>query len=211
MEWAVLAIVILGALAAYVVWQGTRAALRYRELAASGDIPTIRDIVEQGIEEWRSAKPPKNVDASVWRAVQTVELMDVGPDYVRVSCVAEGQYRLMDGRWQELTSPLKEAMAVTAKAAEMVLYELPNLRLDRVQIDVYATYRDAVSTRREWILACTARREDARHVDWDAWTAEQIVHALGARYRLDERGQVLPIDPDQALAASAPGGEQQPS
>ena len=208
MEWALLVIVILGVAVAYVVWQGTRAALKYRELAQAGDIPTIREIVEQGLEDWRSAKPPKEVEPSVWRAVQTMELMDVGSDYIRVSCVAEGQYRLEDGRWQEVSSPLQEAMAVTAKAVDMILYELPNLRLDRVQIDVYTTYRDAASTRRECILTCTARREDARQVDWEDWTPEEIVQCLGARYRLDERGQVLPISPDQTVAAPAPGSEQ---
>jgi hypothetical protein len=202
MEWALLVIVILGVAVAYVVWQGTRGALKYRELAEAGDIPTIREIVEQGLEDWRSAKPPKEVQPSVWRGVQTMELMDVGSDYIRVSCVAEGQYRLVDGRWQEMSSPLQEAMAVTAKAADIILYELPNL-------DVYTTYRDAASTRRECILTCTARREDARQVDWESWTPEEIVQRLGARYQLDERGQVLPISPDQTVAASASGSEQQ--
>jgi len=210
MEWALLAIVVLGAGLAYVVWQGTRAALKYRELAQAGDIPTIREIVEQGLEEWRSAKPPKEVQPSVWRAVQTMELVDVGADYIRVSCVAEGQYRLVDGRWQEVSSPLQEAMAVTAKTTDMLLYELPNLKLDSVQLDVYTTYRDAASTRRQCILTCTAHREDARQVDWEGWTPEEIVQSLGARYRLDERGQVLPISPDQTVAASASGSEQQP-
>jgi hypothetical protein len=210
MEWAVLVIVLLGAFVTWVIWQGTRGALKYRELAEAGDIPTIREIVEHGLEEWRSSKPPKDVQPSVWRGVQTMELMDVGPDYISVSCTAEGLYRLVDGRWEEVSSPLQEAMAVTAKAAEMTLYELPNLRLDRVQIDVYATYREATSSRRECILTCTARREDAREVDWEGWTAEEIVQRLGARYQLDERGQVVPISPGQTVTASPSSGEQQP-
>ena len=209
MEWAVLAIVLVGAFVAYIVWQGTRAALKYRELAEAGDVPTIREIVEQGLEEWRSAKPPKDVQLSVWRAVQTMELLDVGSDCIRVNCVAEGQYSLVDGRWQEVSSPLQEATAVTAKVAEMTLYELPNLRLNCVQIDVYTTYRDAASTRRECILSCTARREDARQVDWESWAPEEVVHRLGARYRLDERGQAIPISPDQTVPAPVSGSEQQ--
>jgi len=208
MEWAILAIGILGALIAYVVWQGSRASLKYRELAAAGDIPTIREIVEEAMEGWHSARPPKEVPPSVWHGVQTMELMEVGPDHIRVSCSAEGQYKMVDGRWQEITSLFQEATAVTAKAADMLLYELPNLKLDHVRIDVYTTYRDAARARRQCILTCTARRDDARQVDWDGWTPEQIVRRLGARYRLDENGQPLPIGPDEPAAAPAAGSEK---
>ncbi len=122
-----------------------------------------------------------------------MEVVDVGSDYVHVSCSAEGEYKMVDGRWLETKSPLQEAMAITAKTTEMLLYELPHLRLDRVAVDVYTTYRDAAGVRRELILTCGARREDAREVDWDDWTPQQVTECLGARYRLSEHGQALPL------------------
>lgn len=208
MEWAVLAIALFAVAVAYVVWQGMRASQKYRELAAAGDIPTIREIIEQTMEAWRSGKPPKDVTPSVWHSIQTMEVMDVGPDYAQVGCSAEGQHTLVDGRWQEVHSPLEEAMTVAAKAVEVMLYEMPNLRLDRVHVDVYTTYRDATAARRRRILTCTARREDAREVDWDEWTAEDIVRRLGARYRVDEEGRVLPLDADEPTVTPAPHGQE---
>ncbi len=205
MEWAILVIVVIGAGLTYVVWQGMRATRAYREMAAAGDIPTIREIIDAAVEEWRSGKPPKDVTPSVWHGVQTMEVIDVGKDYVQVACTAEGQYRLADGRWQEVRSPLQEAMAVAAKAAEVMLYEVPNFRIDRVKVDVYTTYRDATRGRRERILTCSTHREDARQVNWDDWTAEQIVQQLGARYQVDEEGRVLPLDPDETTAMPAHG------
>ena len=137
-----------------------------------------------------------------------MEVVDGGPDYVHVSCSAEGEYKMVDGRWLETKSPLQEAMAITAKATEMLLYELSYMKLDRVVVDVYTTYRDAAGTRRERILTCNARRQDARQVDWDDWTPQQITERLGARYRLGEHGQALPLSPNGETAQPPVEGPQ---
>jgi hypothetical protein len=208
MQWALIGIAVIGTLLAYVVWQGMRAANKYRELAAAGDIPTIRLIVDEALAEWHSARPPKGLPLAVWAGIQTMEVVDVGPDYVHVSCSAEGEYKMVDGRWLETKSPLQEAMAITAKATEMLLYELPHVKLDRVVVDVYTTYRDATGARRERILTCDAHRQDARQVDWDEWTPQQITGRLGARYRLGEHGQALPLSPNGETAQPPVEGPQ---
>ncbi len=198
MEWGILAIAIVFLLVAYVILQGTRATLAYRKAAAAGDLKAIRDLTEAAITAWRSVKPPKEVPSQVWRGIQGLDLVDVGPDFVRVSCPAQSEYRLLDGRWLEVANPLEEAMAVTARAADMLLYELPNVRLASIQIDVYTTFRDSSGeAQRSCILSTIARRDAARTVDWDHWTAAEIVAALGGRYRLSDSGQPLPIDPDE--------------
>ena len=125
-----------------------------------------------------------------------MEVLDVGPDHIHVSCSAEGEYKVEEGRWRETKSPLQEAMAIAAKATEMLFYELPHMKMTRVAVDVYTTYRDAAGARRERILACDARRDDARQVDWDDWTPQRIAERLGARYRLGEHGQALPLSPN---------------
>jgi hypothetical protein len=196
MQWALIGIAVLGLFLAYVVWQGMRAANKYRELAAAGDIATIRLIVDEAMADWRSGRPPKGIPPAVWLGVQTMEVVDVGPDHVHVTCSAEGEYKMVESRWLETKSPLQEAMAIAAKVTEMLLYELPHLKLSRVLVDVYTTYRDAAGARRERILACDARREEARQIDWDEWTPQQITDRLGARYRLGEHGQALPLSPN---------------
>lgn len=208
MQWALIAIAVVGIILAYVVWQGMRAANKYRELAAAGDIPTIRLIVDEALAEWHSARPPKDLPPTVWAGVQTMGVADVGPDYVHVSCSAEGEYKMVDGRWLETKSPLEEAMAITAKATEMLLYELSYMKLDRVVVDVYTTYRDAAGARRERILTCDAHRRDARQVDWDDWTPQQITERLGAHYRLSEHGQALPLSSNRESVQPPAEGPQ---
>lgn len=205
MEWAVLGIGIVFLLLAYIVIQGTRAAGAWRKAAAAGDVDVIRRLAEDAIDAWRSMRRPKDMPPEVWRGVQSMELTDVGADFIRVSCQAESAYHLLGGRWVETANPLQEGMAITARAADMLLYELPHMSLSRVQIDVYTTFRGAEgTTRRECILSTPASREAARQVDWENCTAAEIVEALGGRYRLADSGQPLPIEPEKTAASLKP-------
>ena len=194
MEWAVLGLFIMFLIVTYIVVQGTRAALAWRKAAAEGDVKVIRDIVEDSLGAWRSMKRPKEVPAEVWRGIQSIQIVEVDAEVVRASCQAEGDFRLLNGRWVETANPLHEAMAVTAKGLDMLLYELPHYKPGRVQIDVYMTMREADrATERVCILSTTATRENARQIDWEEWTPAQIVEALSGRYRMDDLGQPLPI------------------
>jgi len=193
-EWAVLGLFIMFLIVTYIVVQGTRAALAWRKAAAEGDVKVIRDIVEDSLGAWRSMKRPKEVPAEVWRGIQSMQIVEVDAEVVRVSCQAEGDFRLLNGRWVETANPLHEAMAVTVKGLDMLLYELSHYKPGRVQIDVYMTMREADrATERVCILSTTATRENARQIDWEEWTLAQIVEALSGRYRMDDLGQPLPI------------------
>jgi len=205
MEWAILALVIIFVVFSWLMVQGTRAALAYRRQAAAGDVAVIREIAEEAISGWRSQKRPKEAPPEVWRGIQTLELVDVGPDYVRVIAQADSEYKLIDGSWLEVASPLRTGMAITAKAADMLLYELPNCKLDKIQIDVYTAFREAQgSSSRQCILSTIVSRQAAQSVDWDGGKAQEIVDVLGGRYRLNELGQLLPIDPDEVTVSPSP-------
>jgi hypothetical protein len=208
-EWGILVASVIFIVVGYIVLQGTRASLAWRKAAASGDVDVIRRMLEEEIESWRSMKRPKDVAPDVWRGVQSVELIDVTGDSASVSCQVESEYGRLDGGWVEVTSPLEAGMAATVRLADMLLYEVPNLRLTSARIDVHNTFRDAEGVaNRACILTTNARREVAREVDWEGWTPAEIVDAFGGRYRLGERGVALPIDPDGkngAAAAHNPG------
>ena len=210
MEWAVLGLFIMFLIVTYIIVQGTRAALAWRKAAAEGDVKVIREIVEDSLSAWRSMKRPKEVPAEVWRGIQGMQIIEIDAELVRVSCQAEGDYRLVDGRWVETANPLHEAMTITAKALDMLLYELPHYKPGRVQIDAYMTMREADrATERVCILSTTATRDDARQIDWEEWTPGQIVEALGGRYRMDDLGEPLAIEveppkPIEADAAATP-------
>jgi|FLYL01.1.fsa_nt_gi hypothetical protein len=195
LTWAVVVLFIFFILITYIMTQGTRAAIAWRKAAEAGDLKVIRMIVEDAISAWRSQKRPRHIPPDVWRGVQSVQLTDLGPGFVRVSAQAQSEYRLVDGAWREVANPLQEGMAIAARLLEMLLYELPHYRPERVQVDVYTSFRhDEGPTENVCILTVSASREDARQVDWDEWTAEEIVDALEARYRLGEFGQPLPIE-----------------
>jgi len=215
MEWGILAVAVIFVLVGYIVLQGTRASMAWRKAASGGDLDVIRQIMEDAIASWRSVKRPKEVAPDVWRGVQSVALVDVtaGSDPAgarlgaSVSCQVESEYRLLNGRWVEVSNPLQEGFAVTARLADMLLYDVPNLRLDAVRIDIHTTFRDVEgAAERACILTTNASRELAREVDWEEWTPAEIVDAFGGRYRLGERGVALPIDPVEGALAPEPGG-----
>ncbi len=211
MEWGILAIVIIFIVVGYIVLQGTRASLAWRKAAAGGDVEVIRQMLEETLSSWRSMKRPKEMALDVWRGVQSIELVDVGADSARVSCQVESEYRMLEGRWVEVSNPLQGGMAVTAHLADMLIYDVPNLRLASVRIDVYTTFRNSGgASDRARILTTNARREVAREVDWESWTPAEIVDAFGGRYRLGERGGVLDLGDDEgaeAPAVGSPGGQ----
>ncbi len=206
MEWGILAIVIIFIAVGYIELQGTRASLAWRKAAAGGDVEVIRQMLEETISSWRSMKRPKEVALDVWRGVQSIELVDVAADSARVSCQVESEYRMLEGRWVEVSNPLQGGMAVTAHLADMLIYDVPNLRLASVRIDVYTTFRNSGgASDRARILTTNAQREVAREVDWESWTPAEIVDAFGGRYRLGERGGVLDLGDDEGAEAPAVG------
>jgi hypothetical protein len=206
LPWAMLGIFIGFLGLAYIMIQGTRAALAWRTAAAAGDLNVIRDILEDALKGWSSQKRPKPVAAEVWRGIQSLQLAGLAPGYVRVSCIAASEYKMREGRWIELRNPLEDGMAITAKAADMLMYEVIHYRPDNLQIDVYTDYRDdAGATRRQCVLSTLASRDQAREIDWEEWTPEQIIEALDGRYHLSGNGRPLPIEP---IAPPEPPAEE---
>ena len=211
LPWALLGLTIFFLLVTYIIVQGSRAALAWRSAAAGGDVNVIRMIVDDSLSAWRSGKRPKNVAPDVWRGIQSMQLTDLAPDFVRVSAQAQSEYRLQDGAWTEVQNPLQEAIEITARAADMLFYDMPHYRPERIQIDVYTAFRDGEGpTRNVCIMSTSATREQAREADWEEWSAADIVDTLGARYRPGEFGQPLPIEvePPSGILDDMPPAEQ---
>jgi hypothetical protein len=209
LQWALLGLFVIFIIITYIVVQGTRAALAWREAAAKGDTKVIGDIVRDCLDGWRSQKRPKPVPIEIWRGIQSLQLIDVEADRIRVTATAESEYKMADGRWIEMRNPLQEGIGITAKAAEMLFYELPHYQPDRLQIDVYTTYRDDTGvTQRECILSTETTRDLAREVDWEEWAPEQIVEHLGGRFRLSETGRPLAIEVAPVPVRESEDGEE---
>ena len=161
-------------------------------------------LVSEEVSRWKTARMPRGADPTIWHGVQSSELLDVTPTSVRLSAAAEGQYALVSGERREVSSALREGMKLTAKLADMVLYDIPNVRLAGAQIDIYSTFRDETGATQHCILSTNCTREIAIDFDWDTMDAEDIVHAFGGRFALDDRGNALPIPIDAPARPSVP-------
>jgi hypothetical protein len=188
----------------WVIVQGTRAQLAWRKAVDAGDVDAIRTLVADEVARWKSMRMPKGTEPGAWRGVQSAELVEVLPDGVRLSASADGEYAVVGAERREVTNALRQGMQVTARLADMVLYDIPNVKLDYARIDIYSTFRDDTGSSQRCILTTAARREVADMIDWDEMGAEEIVRAFGGRYSLDDRGQAKPIDPDATGPTGVP-------
>lgn len=196
MEWGILVIVLILLFVAFVIVQETFAQLHWRGLVEGGDLSAIRELLDEEAEHWRTSRVPRGTPALLWHGVQTVELLDVTRDGARLSCNAEGEFALNNGRRVETSSPLAEGMKITKKLAEMSLYDVPNVKLDHVQIDVYTSFRDeAGHAEPRCILSTRVERDRVAIVDWEEISAPDFVALNDGYFVTGHDGAVHPIEP----------------
>jgi hypothetical protein len=196
MEWGILIILAILLFTSYVIVQETRAQLFWRGLVEKGDLKAIRELIETEIETWHRARVPRGTPAMLWHGIQTVELLDVTEHGARVSCNAEGEYALVNGRRLETSSPLSEGMKITMKVAEMLLYDVPNVKLDHFQVDVYTSFRDdSGHAEPRCILSTLVQRSAVEDFDWENDTAASFVEVSGGRFDAAPDGSLKAIEP----------------
>ena len=190
---------------AYILFKETRTHRFWQTRVEEGDLEMISQLVRVEVERWRMDRPPKGMSASVWGGIQGVELVDLGRDYLRASSTAEPRFAIVGGARRQVTSALDEGKRITAKLAERFFYDVPHVRLERVQIDCYTTFHaPGGEVDQRCILSTLARRADAAEIDWENDPPEAIAEQLGARYQLDGQGVALPFEPDEeAVRAGA--------
>jgi hypothetical protein len=196
MEWGILVILAILLFTSYVIVQETRAQLFWRGLVEKGDLKAIRELIETEIDTWHRARVPRGTPAMLWHGIQTVELLDVTEHGARVSCNAEGEYALVNGRRLETSSPLSEGMKITMKLAEMLLYDVPNVKLDHFQIDVYTSFRDESGhAEPRCILSTLVQRSAVEDFDWENDTPVSFVEVAGGRFDAARDGSLKVIEP----------------
>lgn len=179
----------------YVIVQETRAQLHWRDLVEHGDVDAIRQLIEGEIETWHNQRVPKGTPALLWHGVQTIELTDVNEKSARVSCNAEGEYSLVGGKRVETSSPVEEGMKITKRVAEMMLYDVPNVKLDQAQVDVYTFFRTQGGVAEpRCILSTRIDRRTVEHIDWDETEPHDFAVLTGARFAGNGNG-VEAIEP----------------
>ena len=213
MQWGIgIGILIIGllfAFLAYIIFSEARTHRFWRHKVEEGDLEMIRQLVQAEVERWRTERPPKGMPASVWQGIQGVELVEVGRDYIRAATTAEPQFALVGGTRRQVSSTLDEAKRITARLAERLFYDIPHVRPERVQIDVYTTLQEpGAEVTQRCILSTIAGRADAAEIDWENDAPEAIAERLGARYQVDNHGSALPIEPDEEAVRVSVNGSR---
>jgi hypothetical protein len=204
----VIVIALLFAFFAYIIFQETRTHRFWRRKVEEGDLEMITQLVEGEVERWRTERPPKGVPAAVWQGVQGVELVEIGGDFIHAATTAEPQFTLTGGARRQVASAVDEAKVITGKLAERLFYDIPHVRPERVQIDVYSTFQESGAVLQRCIMTTVARRAAAAQVDWDNDAPDAIATRLGARYQLDAQGGVLPVEPEGGAVRTATNGAE---
>jgi hypothetical protein len=200
MTWGIIAVLALGLLLTYIIWQETRSHLRWRELVAGGNVWAIHELVISEIDRWHRMRPPPGTPLPLWGGVQTAELVATGHDHLQIVCGTEGEFRMVGARREQVTTPLEAAMRLASKLVEMLMYDIPEVKVGTVRVDVYSSFPSpAGSVDQGCILTLTADRETANAIDWDAALPREIVERLGARWNVDDVGLAREVDPGPAL------------
>lgn len=178
----------------------------WRRRVESGDTDIVAALIEEALAIWRRGRPPRGTPASLWAGVQAAQLIAVETDGVTLSTAAEGDFRTEGGHRVQVASALDEGIAVAARLLDMIMYDVPNLRLGYARVDVYSTFAGADGAPSQLpILTVTAERGTADEMTWEALTPEEILGRFGADYSRSANGQPTAITlPEVAGRAPRP-------
>jgi hypothetical protein len=196
MEWGILIILLILLFVSYTIVQETRAQLHWRGLVQGGDVDAIRTLLQNEIDSWHTSRVPRGTPALLWHGVQTVELVDVDATGAHLNASAEGEYSLLQGKRVETSSAVAEGMKITMKLAEMTMYDVPNVKLERVQIDVYTAFRDnegRAETR--CILSTLVERDLVEHLDWEETSPADFLTLTQGRFSANGSGTIQAVEP----------------
>ncbi len=166
-----------------------------RKRVESGDVDIVAALIEEALSTWRKGRPPRGIPASLWAGVHEAQLLAIEQDGATLSSSAEAEFRTEGGQRVQVASALDAGIALASKLLDMILYDVPNLRLGYVRVDIYSTFAGADGTPvQRPIITATADRTTADGLDWEALTPQEVLGRFGARFERAATGQPVPID-----------------
>lgn len=179
----------------------------WRRRVEGGDLDIIAAILEEGMATWRRSRPPRGFPAHLWAGVQGAQVLAVSEDSATVSAAAEPEFRTESGERVQVASALDQAIGLAARLVDMLLYDVPNLHLRAVRVDVYATFMEPQGRPvQRPILTTTADRSEADHLSWETMTAVEILGRFQTVYERGPEGLGLPIPlPPVSASPAEPG------
>ncbi len=167
----------------------------WRRRVEAGDVSTVTALIEEAMGSWRRGRPPHGLAAHTWAGIQAAQLTAVTTISATLSTAAEGTFRTEDGQRRPVTTALDEAMVLAARLVDMMLYDVPNLRLDSVRVDVYSTFAGETGQPvQRPVLTTTAGRQAADALPWETLTPEEVLARFETLFRRGTAGQPAPIE-----------------
>ncbi len=167
----------------------------WRRRVESGDVEIVAALIEEALAAWRRARPPRGLPANLWAGVQGAQLIALTADTATVSSSAEAEFRTEEGKRIQVASALEMASALAGRLVDMMLYDVPNLRLATVRVDIYTTFtRDGGTPVQEPILTTTADRREADRIAWEDLTPDEVLARFDTRAGRASSGQAIPIE-----------------
>jgi hypothetical protein len=201
MEWGVLAVALLGVFLGFIVLQASLASRHWQRVIAEGDSDALEEALNGAFEGWRAMKPPAGLPPADWQGLQSATLIAADRDRCRVSLVAGADLRVVDNRRQEVGTALDVGRRTAVTMAERLLYDIPHVRFDEVQIDVYEQFHDQEgATTQRCLFTTRVDRSTAAVSDWEAGAADLL-----AEWNTVEATAGQTLDPDQAALIEAQG------
>ncbi|MBN9494914.1 hypothetical protein J0H33_16440 [bacterium] len=166
----------------------------WRNRVRSGDTDIIGALIEEALNQWRRSRPPKELPSSLWAGVQGAQLVAVTAASATLSAAAEASFRTENGARTQVASALDESIALASKLIDMMLYDVPNLRLGSVRVDIYSTFAGADGTPvQQPIVSSTAHRAIADELPWESLTPAEILGRFETIYQAGEAGRPVAI------------------
>ncbi|MSQ41820.1 MAG: hypothetical protein EXR65_02135 [Dehalococcoidia bacterium] len=194
MGWGIIAVLLLGALLAFIVIQASFASRQWDRVIAAGDVNALGEALDTAFDGWRARRAPRGTPPADWQALLSAELVAADRDRCRVSLLAEPDLRVIDGQREEVGDAPSVARRAAVAMAERLLYEIPHVRFAELQIDVGTEYRAPDgTTREECLLSTRVTRAQAATADWDGGDTAAVL----GEWRTRESARGRPLDPDQ--------------
>lgn len=164
----------------------------WRRKVAAGDVDIIGALLGEAMGQWRRARPPKGIPGNRWAAIQGAELVAATPAGVTVSASVVPEYHTESGRRIKLTREADEAGEIAVRLIDRIMYDVPNLYLSRVRVDVYASLGE--SDAQLPVLSTTATRAEADALDWEALSPSEILARFDTIGPVEREGEVAAIE-----------------
>lgn len=213
-EIGIILTVVIGGTLGWVIVQSFFGHRYWRRAIAEGDETAMRAALIEALDTWRRMRPDRDVIPSDWRALQSAGIVAADSTRCRVSLLADPDIRVVDGVRDEVGGAIHVARRSAVMMAERLLYEIPLIRFDAVQVDVYTEYRGPEgATESVCLLTTQLTREEGSDTYWDELGFEEIL----ATWHTRERQPDAPVDPgedaliapeEDAQAAGAPAGAE---